>query len=56
MEISGSISRVWTRIHPNPICLESLVGKTLVRIREVWIVWILSLWCFETCLGGRKLT
>ena len=33
MEISGSISRVWIRIHPNPRCLQSWVGKTLVCIR-----------------------
>ena len=33
MEISGSIARVLIRIHPNPSCLESWVGKTLVCIR-----------------------
>ena len=33
MEISGSIARVLIRIHPNPSCLESWVGKTLVYIR-----------------------
>ena len=33
MGISGSIARVLLRIHPNPRCLESWVGKTLVCIR-----------------------
>ena len=33
MEISGSIARVLIRIHHNPRCLESWVGKTLVCIR-----------------------
>ena len=33
MEISGSIARVLIRTHPNPRCLESWVGKTLVCIR-----------------------
>ena len=33
MEISGSIARVLIRIHNNPRCLESWVGKTLVCIR-----------------------
>ena len=38
MEISGSISRVLIRIHPNPRYLESWVGKTLVWIRSVGIL------------------
>ena len=33
MDISGSISRVWLGIHPNPRFVESWVGKTLVCIR-----------------------
>ena len=35
MDISGSISRVYLGIHPNPRFVESWVGKTLVCIRGV---------------------
>ena len=56
MDISGSIPRVELRMHPNLRCLECWVGKTLFCIRLVWIVWIVGLWCLETCLGVRKLT
>ena len=33
MDISGSIPRVYLRIHPNPRFVESWVGKTLFCIR-----------------------
>ena len=33
MDISGSIPRVYLRMRPNPRCLESWVGKTLICIR-----------------------